>query len=80
MPVADHMTSEADIVQVEKSFGFSPGGPNLNSVELYMRNLTVHHASVLVFKNGRLDSQVIVGIKEEDEIEKIIKSRLEEML
>lgn len=68
IPILDPRCKLTDVDKMSKLYGIEPDQQKLNSVELYMRNLTVHYPTSLVFKKGQLSDEPIVGVMPKDQL------------
>lgn len=76
IPVMDHRASSKELEAMAKKMPVPPSRLKLNSVELYMRNVTTHFPGSLVFKNGRLNQDRIIGVMEKSELKNVITQEL----
>jgi hypothetical protein len=79
IPMLDPRTKLALVGKAEKEFAIPPSTLKMNSVELYMRNVTVHYPTSIVFDHGKIHDLPIVGVMEPDEIETQILARLTDL-
>lgn len=78
IPLIDPRTQLGLVDQMSKLYGVPPAKMKLNSVELYMRNLTVHYPTSIVYQNGQLHESLIVGVMDESDLISQIAKRLNE--
>ena len=74
--VLDPRCQMNDVEKAISDFGVDATDVKLNSVELYMRNLTVHYPTTLVYGYGQLSDMPIVGVMEKDDIEAAVQREL----
>ncbi len=72
IPILDPRTASVEVDRIAKVFGTPNENIKLNSIELYMRNITIHYPSSVVFHHGKLDENLIVGVMEKPDIESAI--------
>jgi len=77
LPVRDHRSKFTELEGMAKHFKTPEPRLKLNSVELYMRHLTTHFPASVVFKNGRIHDDRIIGVMEKPELRDAIKQQLE---
>jgi len=76
--VIDPRSKAQDIDRAVQRFGIPPENLKLNSVEIYMRNATVHYPTSVVYAHGKMSPTVIVGVMQKKDIEAQIKNRVAE--
>lgn len=79
IPLIDPRASLIDVAMANTKYGIEPSDLKLNSVELYMRNLTIHYPTSLVFSRGRLSDTPIVGVMPEEDLKRAIQVSLSDI-
>lgn len=77
--VVDPVASLRDVLNSEKAYGFTWDRTRLNSVELHMRNATVHFPTTIVFNRGRIHRSEIVGVMSTSDFQIEVKKRLSDL-
>lgn len=77
--VLDPRSSLKEVAEMGKKMPVPSSKLKLNSVELYMRNVTTHYPGSLVFKNRRIHADRIIGVMEKDELKALIKKQLDSL-
>lgn len=74
--VIDPRSKSVDIEKAFQNYGIPPNNIKMNSVEIYMRNATIHYPTSLVYAHGKISPRVIVGVLQKPDIEAEIKNRI----
>jgi hypothetical protein len=79
MTVLLHPDADAEYARVTASFGRLPAAAlrSFRSIELSMRNATIHAPSVFIYRDGRLSGLALPGYRNEASYRVLIRSRLE---
>lgn len=73
VPLLDPRCKLTQVDKMSIEYGIPSSKLKLNSVELYMRNVTVHFPTAIIFKGGKLHETLIVGAMPRTQIEEQIK-------
>ena len=79
-PILDPRSQILDVEKAISNFGIAPTDVKLNSVELYMRNLTVHYPTTLIYKDGQLSNLPIVGVMPKEDLEAAVRRSLLDLM
>lgn len=79
IPVLDPSVSDGEARSAAKSVQAEFKGRRLASVDLYMRNSTLHFPTVFVYGNGKINSRRVVGVLPPEGLEITLKQWMKEL-
>lgn len=79
VPVLDPFVHESEARGAAKSVQAEFKGRRLASVDLYMRNSTLHFPTVFVYGNGKINSRRVIGVLPPEGLEITFKEWLKEL-
>lgn len=79
IPLLDHQASMASAAAASQKVGVDFTGRKLASMDLYMRNATLHFPTVFVFANGKIHERRIVGVMTSEGFDQALTEWLREL-
>jgi hypothetical protein len=73
LPLVDPRARDAYTTKMSELNNIPRGQSRMNSVELYMRDMTIHYPTTILFKDSALVDQLILGVMEENTLEERVK-------